>query len=87
MVHTARLSFFCKLCEPTAGLLLFFASAQDYVKPGSNVKDPFGNSIKYVELGYPGEYASACRWGGVCVVEASTSLGLQSGCRASQAPC
>ncbi|EFN58607.1 hypothetical protein CHLNCDRAFT_50418 [Chlorella variabilis] len=28
--------------------------AQDYFKPGSNVSDPFGNSIKYVELGYPG---------------------------------
>jgi hypothetical protein len=25
------------------------------VKPGSNVTDPFGNKIKYVELGYPGE--------------------------------
>lgn len=30
--------------------------AQDYVKPGSNVSDPFGNKIKYVELGYPGEW-------------------------------
>ena len=28
---------------------------QDFVKPGSNVTDPFGNKIKYVELGYPGE--------------------------------
>ncbi|PSC72652.1 light harvesting complex A [Micractinium conductrix] len=28
--------------------------AQDFVKPGSNVTDPFGNKIKYVELGYPG---------------------------------
>lgn len=27
---------------------------QDYIKPGSNVTDPFGNKIKYVELGYPG---------------------------------
>lgn len=37
----------------TAALLS--CCAQDFVKPGSNVKDPFGNSIKYVELGYPGE--------------------------------
>jgi hypothetical protein len=31
--------------------------AQDYVKPGSNTTDPFGNTIKYGELGYPGEFS------------------------------
>lgn len=50
---------------PARSFILFgWAEAnrwQDYIKPGSNVTDPFGNKIKYVELGYPGEWSATLR--------------------------
>lgn len=49
------------LAAPLCSFLLFAWAecnrAQDYVKPGSNTTDPFGNTIKYGELGYPGEFS------------------------------